>query len=212
MPYSTDETRVKEFGLKSMWRSPNGTIRNILNGLCLINMHPVVAMQISNAFWFCNAFNLNIHLPFVNFSSWSLMMGDSCCYSFIYLFTFSAGYVVSISAWVKTISGLHLWWTLAKNLNWLLVIVLAFVDRCFQIINKLMIMVLIVLPCIQAVLARFLILLALLIKSCCHWNWIWASRKQRKSEIAREKIILKAGGFLLQLNVSWLMAEAKHVN
>ncbi|KAL3687305.1 hypothetical protein R1sor_013614 [Riccia sorocarpa] len=27
-----DETRVKEFGLKSMWKSPNGTIRNILNG------------------------------------------------------------------------------------------------------------------------------------------------------------------------------------
>ncbi|XP_065877564.1 isocitrate dehydrogenase [NADP] [Euphorbia lathyris] len=27
-----DETRVKEFCLKSMWRSPNGTIRNILNG------------------------------------------------------------------------------------------------------------------------------------------------------------------------------------
>lgn len=27
-----DEGRVKEFGLKSMWRSPNGTIRNILNG------------------------------------------------------------------------------------------------------------------------------------------------------------------------------------
>ncbi|KAI3750628.1 hypothetical protein L2E82_21331 [Cichorium intybus] len=27
-----DVTRVKEFGLKSMWRSPNGTIRNILNG------------------------------------------------------------------------------------------------------------------------------------------------------------------------------------
>lgn len=47
----SDETRVKEFGLKSMWRSPNGTIRNILNGLCtgqlskfsacvLICMHP----------------------------------------------------------------------------------------------------------------------------------------------------------------------------
>ncbi|KAL0395704.1 UNVERIFIED_CONTAM: Isocitrate dehydrogenase [NADP], chloroplastic/mitochondrial [Sesamum calycinum] len=28
----SDETRVKEFGLKAMWRSPNGTIRNILNG------------------------------------------------------------------------------------------------------------------------------------------------------------------------------------
>jgi len=27
-----DEDRVKEFGLKKMWRSPNGTIRNILGG------------------------------------------------------------------------------------------------------------------------------------------------------------------------------------
>ena len=27
-----DEGRVEEFGLKKMWRSPNGTIRNILNG------------------------------------------------------------------------------------------------------------------------------------------------------------------------------------
>ncbi len=27
-----DETRVEEFGLKRMWRSPNGTIRNILGG------------------------------------------------------------------------------------------------------------------------------------------------------------------------------------
>lgn len=27
-----DELRVEEFGLKSMWRSPNGTIRNILGG------------------------------------------------------------------------------------------------------------------------------------------------------------------------------------
>ena len=24
---------MKEFGLKSMWRSPNGTIRNILDGM-----------------------------------------------------------------------------------------------------------------------------------------------------------------------------------
>jgi isocitrate dehydrogenase len=28
-----DEARVKEFGLKRMWRSPNGTIRNILGGV-----------------------------------------------------------------------------------------------------------------------------------------------------------------------------------
>src|SRR5580700_9044671 len=27
-----DEARVKEFGLKQMWRSPNGTIRNELDG------------------------------------------------------------------------------------------------------------------------------------------------------------------------------------
>lgn len=29
---TTDEARVKEFGLKKMWKSPNGTIRNILGG------------------------------------------------------------------------------------------------------------------------------------------------------------------------------------
>src|SRR5688572_10668617 len=28
-----DEARVEEFGLKQMWRSPNGTIRNILGGV-----------------------------------------------------------------------------------------------------------------------------------------------------------------------------------
>ena len=28
-----DEGRVEEFGLKKMWRSPNGTIRNILDGV-----------------------------------------------------------------------------------------------------------------------------------------------------------------------------------
>ncbi len=28
-----DEARVEEFGLKKMWRSPNGTIRNILDGV-----------------------------------------------------------------------------------------------------------------------------------------------------------------------------------
>ena len=28
-----DEARVKEFNLKQMWKSPNGTIRNILGGV-----------------------------------------------------------------------------------------------------------------------------------------------------------------------------------
>lgn len=32
----TDEDRVKEFNLKQMWRSPNGTIRNIINGKLLL--------------------------------------------------------------------------------------------------------------------------------------------------------------------------------
>ena len=30
-----DEARVEEFGLKKMWKSPNGTIRNILGGIDL---------------------------------------------------------------------------------------------------------------------------------------------------------------------------------
>ena len=32
-----DEARVREFKLKQMWRSPNGTIRNILGGIYLGN-------------------------------------------------------------------------------------------------------------------------------------------------------------------------------
>ena len=33
MDFTPDEARVEEFGLKKMWRSPNGTIRNILGGV-----------------------------------------------------------------------------------------------------------------------------------------------------------------------------------
>lgn len=39
-----DEARVKEFNLKSMWRSPNGTIRNILNGT--VFREPIVCKNI----------------------------------------------------------------------------------------------------------------------------------------------------------------------
>ncbi|KAG9449852.1 hypothetical protein H6P81_009817 [Aristolochia fimbriata] len=39
-----DEGRVKEFGLKSMWRSPNGTIRNILNGT--VFREPIICQNI----------------------------------------------------------------------------------------------------------------------------------------------------------------------
>ncbi|MEZ5356171.1 MAG: NADP-dependent isocitrate dehydrogenase [Bryobacteraceae bacterium] len=39
-----DEARVKEFGLKQMWRSPNGTIRNILDGT--IFREPIVCKNV----------------------------------------------------------------------------------------------------------------------------------------------------------------------
>lgn len=39
-----DETRVKEFGLKKMWKSPNGTIRNILGGT--IFREPIVMSNV----------------------------------------------------------------------------------------------------------------------------------------------------------------------
>ena len=39
-----DEARVKEFGLKKMWRSPNGTIRNILDGT--IFRQPIVIANV----------------------------------------------------------------------------------------------------------------------------------------------------------------------
>ncbi|MEP6834735.1 MAG: NADP-dependent isocitrate dehydrogenase, partial [Gemmatimonas sp.] len=39
-----DEARVKEFGLKKMWKSPNGTIRNILGGV--IFREPIIMSNI----------------------------------------------------------------------------------------------------------------------------------------------------------------------
>jgi isocitrate dehydrogenase len=39
-----DEARVKEFGLKQMWKSPNGTIRNILDGT--IFREPIVCKNV----------------------------------------------------------------------------------------------------------------------------------------------------------------------
>src|SRR4028119_1491881 len=39
-----DEQRVEEFGLKQMWKSPNGTIRNILGGV--IFREPIIARNV----------------------------------------------------------------------------------------------------------------------------------------------------------------------
>ena len=39
-----DEGRVKEFSLKEMWRSPNGTIRNILGGV--IFREPIICKNV----------------------------------------------------------------------------------------------------------------------------------------------------------------------
>ncbi|MEM8730909.1 MAG: NADP-dependent isocitrate dehydrogenase, partial [Pseudomonadota bacterium] len=39
-----DEARVEEFGLKKMWRSPNGTIRNILGGV--VFRQPIICSNV----------------------------------------------------------------------------------------------------------------------------------------------------------------------
>ena len=39
-----DEARVKEFGLKEMWKSPNGTIRNILGGV--VFREPIICKNV----------------------------------------------------------------------------------------------------------------------------------------------------------------------
>ncbi|PKP96260.1 MAG: isocitrate dehydrogenase (NADP(+)), partial [Alphaproteobacteria bacterium HGW-Alphaproteobacteria-13] len=39
-----DEARVEEFGLKKMWKSPNGTIRNILGGV--VFREPIVMRNV----------------------------------------------------------------------------------------------------------------------------------------------------------------------
>ena len=49
-----DEGRVSEFGLKKMWRSPNGTIRNILGGVVfrepiVIETHPPFRPRLDQA-------------------------------------------------------------------------------------------------------------------------------------------------------------------
>src|SRR5688572_31579992 len=41
---TADEGRVKEFGLKQMWKSPNGTIRNILGGV--IFREPIICKNV----------------------------------------------------------------------------------------------------------------------------------------------------------------------
>ena len=43
-PITPDEDRVEEFGLKEMWKSPNGTIRNILGGT--VFREPIICSNI----------------------------------------------------------------------------------------------------------------------------------------------------------------------
>ena len=47
-----DEARVKEFNLKQMWKSPNGTIRNILDGT--VFREPIICKNVN----FCRALAL----------------------------------------------------------------------------------------------------------------------------------------------------------
>lgn len=63
---------MKEFGLKSMWRSPNGTIRNILDGMSLYNrktvncfatfFHPVSKFFGDSNFQFVNSTHVQYFL------------------------------------------------------------------------------------------------------------------------------------------------------
>src|SRR5262249_39519773 len=43
-PITRDEARIQEFHLKQMWRSPNGTIRNILGGV--IFREPIICRNV----------------------------------------------------------------------------------------------------------------------------------------------------------------------
>uniref|UniRef100_UPI0019533BAE hypothetical protein n=1 Tax=Klebsiella michiganensis TaxID=1134687 RepID=UPI0019533BAE len=43
-----DEARVEEFSLKKMWKSPNGTIRNILGGV--VFREPIVIRNVPRLF------------------------------------------------------------------------------------------------------------------------------------------------------------------
>ena len=51
-----DEARVEEFKLKKMWRSPNGTIRNILGGT--VFREPIICKNISKLVphWTCTLY------------------------------------------------------------------------------------------------------------------------------------------------------------
>ena len=46
--FTPDEDRVKEFKLKEMWRSPNGTIRNILGGT--VFREPIVCENVPSLY------------------------------------------------------------------------------------------------------------------------------------------------------------------
>jgi isocitrate dehydrogenase len=50
-----DEARVQEFTLKSMWKSPNGTIRNILDGT--VFREPIVMQK-------CTALSYQLDRPY----------------------------------------------------------------------------------------------------------------------------------------------------
>ena len=48
-----DEGRVEEFDLKTMWRSPNGTIRNILGGT--VFREPIICKNVPRLVPWCRA-------------------------------------------------------------------------------------------------------------------------------------------------------------
>lgn len=69
-----DEARVKEFNLKQMWKSPNGTIRNILGGTVF---REVVFFLDSIDCRLLNFFSLFFRLSFVKTFHVSFLVGRS---------------------------------------------------------------------------------------------------------------------------------------
>ena len=74
-----DEARVEEFKLKSMWKSPNGTIRNILGGTVFREGKIVISANSKILkFYLRNAFFCSYHLQ--KHSSFSARLGEANYY------------------------------------------------------------------------------------------------------------------------------------
>ena len=124
-----DEERVEEFGLKEMWRSPNGTIRNIIGGV--VFREPILCKNIPllGTFWplsiQASAYGWHVTVPKLTKSSWleeTNLHWSSCfwwsipCYWLCYS---NWQFEIDSKWWFPSWShgSLRLWWwVITKNL------------------------------------------------------------------------------------------------